>query len=193
MSMRSATPDPISALPQPCRRSVAIVSLLATIGLTVALVELDGPLRTASARYGILSFEFSGSSESAAAILQSWNAQAQVCAGLSLGLDYAYLLAYSTALASCCAWASRRRGGPWRALGRRLVYGQWMAALFDAVENVGLIALLLGSQLAFWPPMAAGCAALKFALIIAGLFYTGVGVFLTEDRRAADQGSCQRQ
>jgi len=178
MTGERAVTDPISSLAPHTRRRLATVAWLATVGLTVALALLDVPLRTDSAKHGILSFELAGSREAVDAILRSWDPHARVCAGLGLGLDFLYPLAYSTALASVCAWAARRRAGLWHAVGVRLVWGQWLAAAFDAVENLALIGLLLGSSSTLLPPLAASFATLKFALLIAGVLYVAGVLFV---------------
>lgn len=178
MTGELAATDPISSLAPRTRRRLVTVAWLATVGLTVILALLDVPLRSDRAPHGIVSFELAGSRAAVDAILASWDPHARVCAGLSLGLDFLYPIAYSTALASVCAWAARRRTRGWRALGVRLVWGQWLAAAFDGVENVALIGLLLGSESTRLPPLAASFAALKFVLLIAGVLYVAAALIV---------------
>ena len=63
-------------------------------------------------------------------------------------------------------------------LGVLLAWAQFGAGLLDAVENYGLIQVLLGSQQAFWPVLARWCAIPKFLIVAAGLVYVGVGAIL---------------
>jgi hypothetical protein len=49
--------------------------------------------------------------------------------------------------------------------------GQWLAAGFDAVENIALLVLLFGRLASPWPQVAWVCAVLKFSLIILGIAY----------------------
>jgi hypothetical protein len=163
--------EPFATLPVGARRTLGALALVSSVALTLALGAIDLALRNPSCPNGIVTFELAGSLPAAEAILASWDAQARVYAGLSLGLDYAYLVAYSTALAFVCAWASRRAVGVWAAVGRWLCWGQWLAAVLDGCENFGLIRLLLGSRWALWPVFATGCALGKFTLLIAGALY----------------------
>lgn len=170
--------DPFAALSPASRRAVTLAAMGSTLVLTAVLGRLDVQLRTPPAPYGIVSFELAGSIGRAAAILDSWNTTARLHAALIQGIDYLYLLAYSTTLAALCSWASRRRDGAWRALGTALLWGQWGAACCDAVENFALIRLLLGSVWEGWPKIAFVFAAAKFALVASANVYALVGVFL---------------
>jgi len=152
--------------------------IIAAIVLSAILQVVGRPLQTAAAPAGIISFEFAGTLENAQHMLASWDQNQQVRAGLSLGLDYLFLLLYSTAIALATfrvarAWRSRQpllaTAGVW------LGWGQWLAAALDAVENVALIFLLLGSQGRVWAPLAWGCAAVKFAIVGVGLLYVLLG------------------
>src|SRR5258708_545445 len=52
---------------------------------------------------------------------------------VNLGLDYLFLILYSTTLAFACIWAAGQLPpGPWVNAGVWLAWGQWTAALFDA-------------------------------------------------------------
>jgi hypothetical protein len=170
------TLDPFALLSASTQRVLGWLALLATVALTATLGVLDAPLRTHAAPNGIVSFELAGSMSASQAILASWDASARVYAGLSLGLDFAYPVAYSTLLALGCAWASRSGPNAWRALGVWLCWGQWLAALFDCCENIGLIALLLGARSSAWPMISASCATLKFAFVTGGVLNIVAGV-----------------
>jgi hypothetical protein len=50
------------------------------------------------------------------------------------------------------------------------------AAFLDAVENYGLIHVLLGAETGLWPVLAFWCAFSKFALVAVGLAYIVVSV-----------------
>ena len=157
--------------------------IISALALSAILQIIGAPLQTAAAPAGIISFEFAGTLENAQQMLASWDPDQQVRAGLSLGLDYLFLLLYSTAIAfaSFRVAATLRDGRPLLATaGVWLGWAQWLAAALDAVENVALISLLLGSQGALWPPLAWGCAAVKFAIVAAGLLYAllGAGLYL---------------
>jgi hypothetical protein len=169
--LMARTHDPFSALTPRSRAVFALSAIIASVVLSAVMAVIDEPLQNHAAPLGIVSFELAWSTANAQAILASWDAPARVYAGLILGLDYLYLLVYSTAVAATCAWAARRHSGRWHALGIGLCWGQWLAALCDASENLALIRILLGSTAAYWPPLAAGFASVKFGLIVAGLLY----------------------
>ncbi|HSD83299.1 MAG TPA: hypothetical protein VLG46_05550, partial [Anaerolineae bacterium] len=97
--------------------------------------------------------------------------------GFSLGFDYLYMPAYSTTIALACVMAVgvvKRK--TWYSIGLLLAWGLWLAALFDAIENLALFTELLGSNVAPWPSVAQICATIKFGLILLGLLYFGVGM-----------------
>lgn len=158
-------------------RAFVTASVLALLTMA-SLQVLDAPLKTAAAPGGIISYEFARDLEGACRILSSWGPEARVYAGLSLGLDYLFMVAYACALGLGCVLVARRLGrwsrGP-AALGVALSWGQWLAALLDALENYALIRLLLGSERALWPALAFGCALTKFLLVGAGILFIGLG------------------
>ncbi len=148
--------------------------------LQVLFVILDAPLRTAAAPNGIVSFELAGSASAAQAILDSWNAAARLDAAFGLGIDYVFMLAYSTVIGIACIWASRVLAGSRRrlaSLGPLLAWGLWLAALCDAAENVALLLQLLRGASSSLAQLAAMCASAKFLLILLGLCYAAYGAF----------------
>jgi len=170
---------PFRALQPGQARFVFVLFLILTALLMVVLRLVDAPLQTAAAPSGILSFEFAGNVNRAKEIVRSWEGAPALFAGFSLGLDYLFMVAYSTTLALACLWACRMveaRGWPFARLGVLLAWGQWLAAGLDALENIALVILVLVGIAAPWPQVAWAAAALKFALILAGLLYSVLGV-----------------
>ncbi len=187
----------------------AFVALLAlTLAVMVSLNALGGPLNTEVAPLGIVSFELAGELSIAQSMVESWGQTGQVYAGLNLGLDYLFLVAYSSCISLGCVLVARSLsrsnsarpgssdpgqkrgfGNPLRAIsdvGVLLAWAQFGAALLDAVENYALIQVLLGSQQELWPVVARWCAIPKFLIVAAGLVYVGVGavlVMVTKARR----------
>jgi hypothetical protein len=164
-----------------------VLALVAMAGLQV----LGGPLQTEAAPIGIISFEFAGEIAQAQSILESWGQQGRVVAGLNLGLDYLFMVAYASAISLGCGLVSRRvgQGASFPAsLGAGLGWGQWLAALLDAVENYALIRLLLGSAGELWPALARWCALPKFLLVGAGLVYILLGAVALLVRRGRGSG-----
>lgn len=163
--------------------------VVVTILVMIALQILGAPLKTDAAPDGIISFEVAGNLPSAQNILVSWGSGGQVYAGLQLGLDYLFIVAYTTSIALGCvlvAQALFNKRSSFAMLGRGLAWALFIAGLLDAIENYALIHLLVGSQDALWPLLAQWCAIPKFAIVAAGLLYViigGLGVFITSNPR----------
>ncbi|MCP4538927.1 MAG: hypothetical protein GY832_17470 [Chloroflexi bacterium] len=119
-----------------------------------------------------------GDISTAQAILDSWDLQARVHAGFSLGFDFLFLVLYSITIGCACAWVSgglRDTTWPLASFGLLLAWGQWLAALLDGIENTGLWITLSNGPSAVWLQIAWWCAALKFTLVFVGLIYAILG------------------
>jgi hypothetical protein len=102
----------------------------------------------------------------------------QVYAGLNLGFDFLFIVAYPAAIGLGCVWVARalaQRIAFLAAIGVVLAWAQWLAALLDCVENYALIQILLGAQQEVLPVIAAWCAVPKFAIVGVGIAYVLVG------------------
>lgn len=162
---------PLTAIPLGKRTRVFAPLLIATLIITL-LFRFIGP-----AQPTIVDFELAGSVDKAAQIINAWNETDRIRTGFSLGFDYLYMPAYSTTIALACVMAAgvvKRK--TWYSIGLLLAWGLWLAALFDAIENLALFTELLGSNVAPWPSVAQSCATIKFGLILLGLLYVIVGV-----------------
>jgi len=169
---------PLQAIPVGRRRYAFPALLVLTLVLTAVLGRVDQPIRTAAAPNGIISYEVAGDTTTAARMIESWDARARCYAAFSLGIDYLYMVAYSTTIALACLWAADvfRAGTSLGAFGPWLAWGQWLAALCDATENMALTLMLLGSVTAPWPRVAWWSAVPKFVLVEAGLLYALVAL-----------------
>ena len=162
---------PLESIPADNRARVFLPLLLATLLITLAF-RFIGP-----AKPTIVDFEFAGNVTTATDIITAWTPQERIHAGFSLGFDYLYMPIYSTTIALACVWAATvLRSGAGKSIGRALAWGLWLAAIFDAIENLALIGNLSGSPIDPLPALAAVCAALKFGLILLGLLYILVAV-----------------
>ncbi len=144
------------------------LAILAMVLTTTILQWVDRPLRTPAAPNSIVSFELARDPERAQAVLASWDPSARVWAGFGLGIDYLYMLLYANALAHLLLWTGRRLSPAQAGIPRwslLLAWGMWLAALFDATENLALLAQLLGRSAAFLPLLAWSCAVIKFGLL----------------------------
>lgn len=170
---------PLATIPSDKRTRIFVPLLIATLIITL-LFRFIGPAQpTAGGTPTIVDFELAGSVQKADQIINAWNANDHIRAGFSLGFDYLYMPVYSTTIALACVMAAgvlKRKA--WTSIGLLLAWGLWIAALFDAVENLALFTELLGSNVAPWPSAAQICATIKFGLILLGLLYVVVGVVL---------------
>ncbi len=169
----AAAPQTVRTLPL---FGVALVFALLILGV---FRVIDVPLQTSVAPRGIISFELAGTGARAQAMLDSWDVRARLYAALGLGLDYLFMVSYAAAIGLAAAWAGRQLGARRRwpiGLGVALGWGLAFAALLDAVENIALTVMLLaGAAAAPWPALAAGCATVKFVLVLLGFLYASAG------------------
>lgn len=176
------------------KRPWAFLALLTFTAVIMTVMNFAGaPLKTAEAPNGIVSYELAGYREKAAAILESWDPHARLSAAFQLGLDYLFMAAYSCTIALACVMGARvflQRGSAILATtGILVAWAQWIAALFDALENAGLTVMLLGQVSSLWAQVAFGAAVIKFTLILLGLAYAAAAgaVSLLSKPRPAPQ------
>ncbi len=164
---------PFEWLPVSIQKRAFLPLAAAAIVLMIALQILGGPLAERVSG-GIIAYELAGDLTTAQNILRAWGSAGQVYAGLQLGLDYTFIVAYTSAIALGCALVARafhRKRSPFARLGVWLAWALFLAGLLDAIENYALIQLLVGSQDPLLPLIARWCAIPKFAIVGAGLVY----------------------
>ena len=157
------------------RKRLMWLAVVLAVGMTAVSQIIGAPLTTDAAPQGILSFEFAGSLSNAQAIVNSWQGKTLASAGLSLGLDYLYPILYAAAISLSCLAAAPHLPGLGSIIGQWLARGIWLAAALDYIENLSLIKLLLGSTQSIWPPLAWGCAAVKFTIVLLGILVALIG------------------
>jgi hypothetical protein len=157
---------------------VFLLLLTGMVAVMIPLTIVSQPLKTGAARDGIISYELAANSINASKIIQSWDDSVRLHAAFSLGLDYLFLVAYSTTIGFACVWAASVLGR-WRpallTIGLVVAWGQWAAALFDATENTALITMLFGAVSDLLATLALVAAILKFALTSIGLLFSAAG------------------
>lgn len=164
---------PTQVLSRAKRAVMFAASLVIGFVLWYALQQLDLPLETAEARWGIVSLELSGTVERSQAIVDSWKGTALDNARSGLLLDFIFPLCYSTVMTIACFWAAslfRERGFRKTAwLATLIAWLQWPAAACDYVENIALWMQLRGPIQDPWPAIARDSAIIKFSIIGVGL------------------------
>jgi hypothetical protein len=164
---------PTQVLSRAKRGVLFAASLVIGFVLWYALQQLDLPLETAEARWGIVSLELSGTVERSQTIVESWKGTALDNARSGLLLDFIFPLCYSTVMTIACFWAAslfRERGFRKTAwLATAIAWLQWPAAACDYVENIALWMQLRGPIQDPWPAIGRDSAIIKFSLIGVGL------------------------
>jgi len=171
-------PDPFKWLPESAQRSALLILFLLSATLLAGMHSLDQTMITDFSPRGIVSFELAGNVNQAKQILREWGPEGKVYAALSLGLDYLFLIVYALFISLACVLIARYfnlRIAFLAIWGFVLGWGQFFAALLDAIENLALINLILYSQREFWPIIARWCAIFKFGIVGAGLSYILTG------------------
>ena len=156
------------------RNRVFLLWFIVTLMVMVGMQFLGKPLISKAAPAGIVSFEFAGDSQSAQAILASWRHEVRVFAGLNLGFDYVFMIAYGGTIGLGCVLVAQRwqeKNSGLTSIGYILAWGSIAAVVLDAVENYALIQIVVGSLIEIWPVVAKWCAVAKFSFVGVGLLY----------------------
>ena len=172
---------PLQLLTTKTIRILLVVSLLLTAYNWYLLKEIGASLYNPHAPWGIVSFEFAGTLDQARLIMDSWKDDARIDSVFSLKVDFVFLFLYSTALALSCVLCLKtyQPSTFLYNLGIGMAWGQWFAAIFDAIENYALLQILSGTSLEFYPIIAFISASVKFLLVGLGFLYiTYSGLFM---------------
>lgn len=163
-------------------KQILIISGIFSAVTFITLGYFDIPLKTDAAPNGIISFEFAKGIEQSIAIISSWDMTAKIYAGLSLGIDFLFLVVYGIFFATACYLIAQKyinKNTLVYKTGLLLSKLQFVAAFFDAIENIALIKLLLGSNNSIFPSIAYYFAAVKFAIIGIGILYIIGGLIIS--------------
>ena len=166
---------PLEFVPQKLRKPLFYAFLVLTILIFGVFRVLDAPLRTTAAPSGIVSFELAREPDTAHGIINSWDSNALLFAAFGLGLDYLFMPAYALALSLGILLMMNGRTGWYLQVSAWMGWGIFVAALLDAVENYALWIELTGTVVSPYPELAALCASVKFALLVAGLLTIAAG------------------
>ena len=132
----------------------------------------DAPLKNNQSPAGIVSFELANDLTKSIAILDSWTVNAKVSAGMSMGLDFLFLVLYALFLALIIhKLIEKNRDNLWHKIGTILIWSVFLAALCDIIENIALIKLLLGDLEQIWSSIAYYFAIVKFAIVLICIIY----------------------
>ena len=170
---------PFQAIPSEKRLGVFLPLLILTLVTQLALFSVGKKLESVEAPKGVISFEFAGDPIAAKRIADAWKAAEPSLipwATFNLGLDFLFIVLYSTTVGFACVWASTQfKVRALAGAGIILAWGQWLAGALDITENVSLLHILFSGPDLPWPMIARWCAIPKFLLIFAGLLYSAFG------------------
>jgi len=154
---------------------IFFILLIITLVLLFGMNSINSHLINDQVPNGIVSLELAGSITNAELILASWDKSAQFQAGLSMGLDFLFLIAYSITIALGCLLVIKNSSIFIQKIGLWLAVSQFLAAGLDVIENLAMIKLLAGSTRDILPAIAYRCAIPKFIIILAGLVFLLAG------------------
>jgi hypothetical protein len=164
--------------------TLAVAAVLQIYGNTYAAIP--GPN---GERYDVMALEFAGTPERLQAIFAVWGEEGMRAARIQTWVDCLFPFCYA-ALVSATIVALLRAGlpGRWQGAARLAAWAQWKAGALDLIENTALLAALYGGPVSPFPQVAAGAAAVKFALLAAGLlfFFAALPMLRGMDGRPGD-------
>jgi len=139
-----------------------------------AINSFDNTLKNDSCPNGIVSFELAKNLNTSKAIINSWNTTAKTDAGLSLGIDFLFLLLYSGFIGLTIYILNEKLWKQKKFIyqtGQLFVFLIFIAALFDTIENIALIQLLNGHLEQIWTSVAFYAAIIKFTFVGISILY----------------------
>ena len=165
--------SPFSSLSKKAEKKLTFFLSFSTIFIGYFMLYFDSLLTNTVCKNGTISFQLAKDIHVSEAILNSWDNQSKMSAGISTGLDFLYLIIYPSLIALLIHKLNKKlwTNHSFYSFGIIILFAQFFAALFDAIENIGLIQLLLGNITQFWTSIAYYFAIIKFILIAIGILY----------------------
>jgi len=163
------------------QKKVFIFLLFMTIFIMIIMNVIGEPLITQSAPSGIVSFELAFSPARAQLMISSWSPDSQLRAAFIQGLDFLFPLIYAATLSLGCLLIVNVISSRRKLLSRSgimIAWGLVVALICDYIENISLVALLLGRLQSPLPEIAGVCAVIKFALIFFAIGYILYGLII---------------
>jgi hypothetical protein len=173
---------PLAFITNSARKPVFVVMFAWTLLVMIISQIINAPLKNSAAPTDIVSFELAHTPSNAQAMIASWDTRTQLFTAFGLGFDYLFMPSYALAIALACLLSAGRHPGVFARIGTWLGWGVFLAAIFDAVENIGLWNSLLGNFNSAWPSISFWCAVLKFTLLLLGIGYALIGWILPKKK-----------
>jgi hypothetical protein len=130
--------------------------------------------------YGIIAYEFAWTVDKVLEIFSDWGVIGMSAQATGIWSDFPYILGYSLFISGCIWLTARMNKEKMQNFGLIITFAPFLAGFLDAIENTFLLIMLNNpsSIRVLFPQIAAICAGLKFALIIAGILYFLVALVL---------------
>ncbi len=168
---------------RPERRAVAMIPVVVvTLALMVALIVAGAPLNTETTPLGMIDLELCWDAACAQRVLAAWGDHGLIVAAFTLGLDYAFLIAYGNAAAMAAIFAAP---SSWMPAARLAAWAAWSSMALDAIENTALWWVIDGDP--GWAIVAGIAAPPKFALVFGALLFALVAVVMRRRTRALNR------
>lgn len=172
---------PFTWLPESTHKPAFWSLFVFTIIIIVVMLVLGDLLNIEPDLKGIVAFELAGDLAVAQEMIEKWKPRGEVFAGVILGFDYLFMVAYALTIGLGCVLVARSLSERFKSLssvGVVLAWAMFLAALLDALENYALIRVLLRSGNELWPVVAKWCAVPKFIIVALGLLYLVIGAII---------------
>ncbi len=165
--------SPFYNLSKKAEKKLTIVLSIFIVILIFIMRHIDTQIQNGDSTNGIVSFELAKDLSNSISILNSWNILSKISAGISLGLDFLFLIIYSLFISLIIHKLNEKL---WKhkkmyILGIVLIWCMFLAAFFDIIENIALIKLLLGNPKQLWSSLSYYFAIAKFSLLAFGISY----------------------
>ena len=154
-------------------KKLVLLLFIVTVLCIFSMRFFDAPLKNDICKSGIISFELAKDLSVSEDIMDSWNERSKVSASLSMGFDFLFLLVYSSFIGLLIFRVRNKmkKDHFLQKLGKILIYAIFLAALFDVIENIALIKLLLGDLKQIWSSLAYYFAIPKFLIVLICIVY----------------------
>ncbi len=175
------TKHPYEWLSEKAQKKVFTGFLIVSILLFLCFQVIDAPLQTDEAPMGIVSLQLAGSLSEARIIIDSWDDEGLFNAGISLGIDYLFMLAYGVSVGLGCVFIGRKLSNKKKfmsAAGYTLSWGLIAAVAADVLENYALILTVSGADTEMWPVLSYWCASVKFLILALAFIYIIIGAIM---------------
>lgn len=146
-----------------------------TLVCILSISYLDTFLHTEIAPDGIVSFELAKNVQTSTKIIQDWMSKdVLVVAGLSIGLDFVFILSYVLFIAFLLFITTYNNKTWIYVTGKILIWAVLFAGFFDVIENVSLIMILLKHTSQILPLLAFYMAFFKFVILIISVLFIAI-------------------